>query len=194
MTEVFNKAQYTVHFDSVFSNKKMSSAFKDFLATEHNVEPWNFLQHVLTLESISDSKEKTKKTKEIIKSYVEVNSEFEINISGDIRDGVTNTFKTNENSETWTLEMTPKQLFSNAFSVVVNLLRHDPFKRFVRTPECEIVMKQFKHDSTVVSPAITRDFSYDDEFFTHPFVRDRDVDFFLSLFEDSYDWEVSQKK
>jgi len=191
MTETFNKAEYTVHFDSVFTNKKMSGAFKDFLVTEHNLEPYNFLQEIISLENTTNPKEQMKKVKDIIKQYIETGSKKEINISGDIRNAILETFKTHENSETWTLEMTPKKLFSNAFFVIVNLLKHDPFKRFVRTAECEAVMKQFKHDSTVVSPAITNDFSYDDEFFTHPFFRDRDIDFFLSLFEDSYDWEVS---
>ena len=193
MSESFNKNEYTVHFDSVFTNKKMASGFKDFLASEHNVEPWNFLQDVLTLEGTSNGKDQLKKAKEIIKNYIAVGSKNEINISGDIRSEITENFKTQENSETWTIEMTPKQLFSNAFGVTINLLKHDPFKRFVRTAACEMVMKQFRHDSTVVSPAITRNFSYDDEFFTHPFFRDRDIDFFLSLFEDSYDWEVSKK-
>lgn len=191
MTDRFNRAEYTVHFDSVFTNKRMSSAFRDFLATEHNLEPWKFLQDVVTLEKITNQKEQVKKTKQIIKKYIEVNSEDEINISVDIRNGLTNLFKPQDNSETWILEKTPKELFSDIYYVVVNMLRHDTFKRFVRTSECESVMKQFKHDSTVVSPAITNDFSYDDEFFTHPFFRDRDIDFFLSLFEDSYDWEVS---
>ena len=194
MSEAFNKNEYTVHFDSVFKNKKMGSAFKDFLATEHNIEPWNFLQDVLTVEGTTNSKEKMKKTKEIIKNYIEPGSKDEINISSDIRGALLNTFKEHENSETWTLEITAKELFSDVFIVVVSLLKHDPFKRFVRTAACEAVMKQYKHDSAIVSPAITQNYSYDDKFFTHPYFRDRDVDFFLSLFEDSYEWEVSEKR
>jgi len=192
MTEVFNKAEYTIHFDSVFTNKKMNNAFKDFLATEHNLEPWNFLQDVISLETVTDPKEQLKKSKEISIRYIEEKGKDEINISGDTRNLITDALKKQEKEDSWALEMTPKELFSNAFYIVVNLLRHDTFKRFVRTSECEAVMKQFRNDKTVVSPAITNNFSFNDEFFTHPFFRDRDIDFFLSLFEDSYDWEVIQ--
>eukprot|EP01080_Neovahlkampfia_damariscottae_P004522 gene4522-7900_t len=194
MTQAFDKRQFTVHFDSVFTNKKMGNAFKDFLATEHNLDAWNFLTAVKSLETLTDPKDKVKKTKEIIANFIDVGSKEEINISAELRNGVTNTFRKQEDSEEWSIEATPIEVFSDCYKLVVNLLTHDPFKRFVRTPECEAVMKQFKHDSTVISPLITTRFGFDDDYFTHQHFRDRDIDFFLSLFQDSYNWTMIGSK
>eukprot|EP01080_Neovahlkampfia_damariscottae_P012450 gene12450-6202_t len=194
MTNYFDKTQFTVHFESVFTNKKMGNAFKGFLETEHNLEHWHFLEAVKALESVTSSKEKTKKTKEIVEKYIRVDSKEEINISGDTREFIINEFKKQENNDEWVLDLTPSELFANSYNLVVTVLSHDSFKRFVRTVECEAIMKQCKHDSTVISPLITKNFDFGDEFFTHPHFRDRDFDFFLSLFQDSYNWKLFGSK
>eukprot|EP01080_Neovahlkampfia_damariscottae_P004521 gene4521-7899_t len=193
MTQTFDKTQFTVHFDSVFTNKKMGNAFKDFLATEHNLDAWHFLETIKSLETVTDSKDKVKQSAQIIKNFIEVGSNEEINISAEFRNYVTTTFE-KQKSEEWTLEMTPTELFSDCFKLVVSLLSHDSFKRFVRSSECEAVMKQFRHDSTVISPLITKKFGFDDKYFTTPHFRDRDIDFFLSMFQDSYNWKLIGSK
>eukprot|EP01080_Neovahlkampfia_damariscottae_P006435 gene6435-10443_t len=172
----------------------MGAAFKDFLESEHNLEPWHFLEAVRELEHVTVPKEQAKKTKEIIDKFVKPGSEEEINISAGSRNFITDIYKKQENSEEWILDITPSKLFSDCFKLVVFILSHDSFKRFVRTPECETIMKQCKHDSKVISPLITTKFDFDDEYFTHPHFRDRDIDFFLSLFQDSYNWKLFGSK
>eukprot|EP01080_Neovahlkampfia_damariscottae_P004523 gene4523-7901_t len=195
MSQPFDKTKFTVHFDSVFTNKKMGNAFKDFLATEHNLDAFNFLQAVRTLETVTDTKEKVKLTKDIITNFVEVGSKEEINVSGELRTATLRTYKKQENfHDKWVLEVTPKELLSDCYKLVLNILSHDSFKRFVRTAECEAVMKLYKHDSTVISPLLTTLFGYDDEYFKHQHFRDRDIDFFLSLFQDSYNWKLIGSK
>eukprot|EP01080_Neovahlkampfia_damariscottae_P004520 gene4520-7898_t len=173
----------------------MGGAFKDFLATEHNLDAWNFLQAIKTLETVTDEKDKIKKTRHIMSNFIEPNSKEEINISGELRNHVLAAFKKQEeNAKEWVLEVSPTELFSECFKLIVSLLTHDPFKRFVRTTECENVMKQYQRDSTVISPVITQTFGFDDSYFTNPHFRDLDIDFFLSLFKDSYHWELIGSK
>ena len=121
----------------------MTNAFKEFLISEHNLEPWNFLQSVLSLETLTDVKEKIKKSTEIFNKFIEVGSKEEINISGDTREKLIKTFETQkEKEDIWILKETPKELFNDAFQLVANILRLDTFKRFVRTTKCEEIIKQ----------------------------------------------------
>eukprot|EP01080_Neovahlkampfia_damariscottae_P011272 gene11272-4085_t len=173
----------------------MSSAFKKFLVTEHSSESIDFLTAVKNLETVKEEKQKVKKCSEIMETFIFLGGKQELNISGELRGKALKNYEAQKDEgDKWVLEITPEQLFSECFKVVSGVLKHDSFKRFVRTAECEKIMTQFKHDSSVVSPAITYDYSYQNEYFTHPFIDDKDFDFFKHLHEDNYNWKLVGSK
>jgi hypothetical protein len=93
-------------------------------------------------------------------------------------------------SDKWILEEKPNELLQECFYVISSILRHDPFKRFIRTEECEKIMKQFQNDSSVISPAIIKNLDYQISDFKNPYIDDKDIDFFKNLMEDGYNWKV----
>eukprot|EP01080_Neovahlkampfia_damariscottae_P011257 gene11257-4076_t len=173
----------------------MSTCFYNFLKTEHSSEAFDFLLEVKKLETLKDEKLQAPKASEIIVTFVEVDSQKELNLSGELRNKTLKLFEKQQNVyDKWVLDITPIQVFAECFKLVAGVLRHDSFKRFVRTPQCEKVMMQFKNDSSVISPALTNIYSYQNEYFTHPHIDDSDFDFFKSLLEDNYNWKLIGSK
>jgi hypothetical protein len=191
MENKFDKTKFVVNFDSVLTNKKMGAAFYKFLQTEHNSEGYEFIADVKLLESSKDEKQQIEKSKQIFNSYIIINSDKEINISGELRDKTISAFqKQVDSTDKWILDQNPFEIFHECFIVVSNILRHDPFKRFIRTDECEKLMKVYQNDFSVISPFITNKFSFQISDFKHPYIHDKDFDFFKALAEDDYNWKV----
>jgi hypothetical protein len=191
MEDKFDKTKFVVNFDSVITNKKMGAAFYKFLQTEHNSEGYDFMLEIKNLENLKDVKQLVEKTKQIFNNYVFPNSSKEINISGELRSKTISKFeKQTKVSDKWILEEKPNELLQECFYVISSILRHDPFKRFIRTEECEKIMKQFQNDSSVISPAIIKNLNYQISDFKNPYIDDKDIDFFKNLMEDGYNWKV----
>jgi hypothetical protein len=191
MEDKFDKTKFAVNFESVVTNKKMGAAFYKFLKSEHNAEGYDFMMEFKNLETLKDVKQLIEKTKHIFTSYVLPNSSKEINISGELRSKTISNFeKQTEVSDKWILEVKPKELLQECFHVIASVLRHDPFKRFIRTEECEKIMKQFQNDSSVVTPIIAKNYAYQVNDFKNPYIDDKDFDFFKALMEDGYNWKV----
>jgi hypothetical protein len=189
--EKFDKTKFTVNFDSIFSNKKMGSTFYKFLQSEHNSEAYDFLMDVFNLETAKEEKHQIEKAKHIFITYINEGSTKEINISGELRAKTISTFKEQTKvNDKWILEMKATDLFLECFQVMSSVLRHDPFKRFIRTDECENVMKQFQNDTTVIFPSIRNTYSYEVSDFRNRYIDDKDFDFFKALMEDGYNWHV----
>eukprot|EP01080_Neovahlkampfia_damariscottae_P005851 gene5851-9674_t len=173
----------------------MGLAFRTYLETEHSSESFDFLTSVKSLETMKDEKQLVKQCLEIIQTFIVVDCKHELNISSELREKTLKNFeKQKEINDKWVLDMSPVEVFSECFRVIAGVLRHDSFKRFVRTEECEKIMIQFKHDSSVISPAITNLFSYKNDYFTHPHIDDKDFDFFKLLLEDNYNWKLVGSK
>eukprot|EP01080_Neovahlkampfia_damariscottae_P011535 gene11535-4788_t len=173
----------------------MSAAFYAFLQKEHSFESFDFLLEVKKLETMKEEKQIISKASEIIDTFVKVQSQKELNLSGELRDKTLKNYeKQKDVSDRWILDITPSKVFFESFQLVAGVLRHDPFKRFVRTDECEKVMIQYKNDSTVISPALTNIYSYSNDYFTHPHIDDKDFDYFKTLLEDNYNWKLIGSK
>jgi hypothetical protein len=195
MENKFDKTKFVVCFDSVLTNKKMGNAFYKFLLSEHNSESYDFLMDVQNLETLKEDKQQIEKAKLIFSTYININSEKELNISGEIREKTIHSFREqHSNSNKWILEKSPKELFYECFHIISNVLRHDPFKRFIRTDECEKIMKIYQNHNSVISPVIAINFMYQMSDFKHPYIEDKDFDFFKALMEDGYNWEVKKNK
>jgi hypothetical protein len=145
METKFDKTKYVVIFESVLTNKKMGAAFYKFLQSELNSEGYDFMVEIKNLETLKDEKQQILKSKQIFETFLTSNSSKEINISGELRDKTLSNFeKQTSVSDKWILEQTPAELFQECFQVISNVLRHDPFKRFIRTEECEKIMKAYQ--------------------------------------------------
>jgi hypothetical protein len=191
MENKFDKTKFVVNFDSVLTNKKMGAAFYKFLKSELNSEGYDFMVEVKILESIKDEKQQIEKSKHIFSTFLTTKTPKEINISGELRERTISNFqKQLEAQDKWILEQTPSEIFQECFQVMANVLRHDPFKRFIRTDECEKIMKIYQNNSSVVSPVIANHFCYKISDFKHPYIDDKDFDFFKALMEDGYNWKV----
>ena len=128
---------------------------------------------------------------EIIENFLLPNSPCQINLSSKSTENLLEEYEKQKNEkEKWLYSFEPQELFSSIFRIVSSEIYHDPWKRFVRTKESEEIMKKYKHDSKIVSPFLTKVFSYNDEYFHHPFIFDRDFEFAEYLFKDNFQWEL----
>eukprot|EP01080_Neovahlkampfia_damariscottae_P003987 gene3987-7243_t len=187
----FDKTKIIIHFTAVFTNKKVGEAFQKFLETEQNTDPLNFLFALQKLKEVEKDSEKIKKVKEIIDNYVVHNSPKEVNVSDTTKSYVLENFKQQEKeTEKWVLETSPEELFSEIFYSVYEELRQDSFHRFVRTKLCDTAIKNYRNDSTVVSPYVTKKFDYKDSSFTTGVVTDNDIEFAKLLCDDSFTWDL----
>jgi hypothetical protein len=190
MENNFDKTKFVVNFDSVLTNKKMGKAFYKFLQSELNSESFDFLMEVKNLETTKDEKQQIEQSKSILTTYFVPNTKI-INISGELREKTLSKFgKQISISDKWVLEKKPEEIFEECFHVIKNILQHDPFKRFIRTEECEKIMKIYKNHFSVLSPRINKTFVYKMADFKNPYIDDRDFDFFKALMEDDYNWKV----
>jgi hypothetical protein len=130
----------------------------------------------------------------IVEKYILEDSKNELNISAKLRTQVLFFYETqNLNLEEWQLE-DPKEIFFEIVKSIKNQLAHDPFHRFVRTKKCLKFIEQFMSDSELVYPISIIPFNYKDEYFSHPFVYERDFSFFKMLAEDNPLWQLISSK
>jgi hypothetical protein len=80
--EKFDKMNLMIHFESSFTNKSVGEAFFNFLKTEFNEEPWNFITDVNSIKKQKNKKEKILLIQKIIEKYIKDDSVSEINVSG----------------------------------------------------------------------------------------------------------------
>jgi hypothetical protein len=185
----------TIHFDSIFKNNIVGESFHEFLKTEFNEEPWNFLKQVEAYKKIQKLEHKIVKIEEILTEYINPYAEHEINISGKSKIKLISNFEKQRNfQDSWVLEGNENEFFKEITNIVCAELYHDPWKRYLRSEEGEKIVQKFKKDSSICSPLLTDTFHYKDDYFTNPWIEDRDFNFCKILFEDAAHWEVNNNK
>jgi hypothetical protein len=186
----FSLENYELLFSSVFTNETVKTAFKNFLKSEFNLEPFLFILEVEELESIAPEKQ-LQKSISILKKYIQDEAEFQINISFDKKKEILKLYEIQQTKEIWILEETPKETFDQITKIIKQELNYDPFKRFVRTKICSELMEKFYKETSIVAPKILKSFEYNMDSFKDPFIEDLDFEFALSLMADNYSWDVS---
>jgi hypothetical protein len=187
----FDKSIYVLHFNSAFVEKDIGQEFHSFLKSEMNEEPWLFLMELKELQKSTVIDEFLSFSKKIIDHHILDKSKYEINLHGNTKTCVLDFFDflSLENQE-FDLKEAFDELFGSVEKIIRQELYHEPWKRFLRTKGCENLIKKYHIDSSVCSPQITEQFSYDDDYFRHPFIFDRDFDFAELLFRDTFQWEL----
>jgi hypothetical protein len=186
----FSLENYELLFSSVFTNETVKSAFKNFLQSEFNLEPFLFILEVEELDTIPTEKQ-LQHCISILKKYIQDGAEFQINISFDKKKEILTLYQEQQNKEIWILELKPKETFDQIAKIIKQELNYDPFKRFVRTKICSELVEKFQKETSVVAPKILKSFEYNMESFKNPFIEDLDFEFALSLMSDNYSWDVS---
>ena len=197
-TQSFDVKNFIVHFDSVFTKPDVSKEFQNFLKSEFNEEPWLFMMEVKKQNSEEIQKDKKiliETTLKIIEEFLLDGSTKEINISGRSKKSIVETYELYKTKETeeWLFDEPSDKIFESIFKIVKSEMYHDPWRRFLRTKPCELLMIKYQQDSTVCSPQIIENFMFNDEYFHHPYLFISDFKFAASLFEDNFHWEVRKK-
>eukprot|EP01080_Neovahlkampfia_damariscottae_P010953 gene10953-3661_t len=187
--EKFDKKNYMIHFESIFINKIVHGSFRDFLKTEYNQQPLDFLMEIEKYKKLTKEKEQIKKIHEIVSIYLNEESKEEINISGKLKLELLDQYKPqiDEHEE---FKMNPKDFFTHVQKVVQEELYFDSWKRFVRSNFCDGIVYKFHDNSAICSPQMINQFSYPDDYYSHPFIFDADIEFAKLLIKDNFHWEL----
>jgi hypothetical protein len=176
------KEDFVIHFESSLTHRSVGNAFQDFLKTEFNQEPWEFIKEVQKLKEVKEKTQIYKKIESIYQTFIQVKSEKELNLSSVTRKKL----ESLKESESMNIDF-----FDEIVGSVLAQLKHDSWKRFYRSKYCDQIIYQHYEDNTICSPITTLQYFYEKEYFEHCDISDHDFDFGLTLMEDNYNWEVN---
>eukprot|EP01080_Neovahlkampfia_damariscottae_P010177 gene10177-2597_t len=184
--------ELVVHFEALFVKQDLGQAFRKFLKTEFNEEPWLFLHESKKLSGIKEPKPLIETTLKIVEEYILPDAPKEINVSGKSKMLVIKGYKRyfGKVVEEWLFEECPELLFLKIETIVTNEMYHDPWRRFLRTQQATKLIQKYRQDSLVCSPRISVDFNYTDDYFTHIYSFYSDFKFGACLFEDDFHWQL----
>jgi hypothetical protein len=186
-----DKEKFIVNFKAIYTCSLLNTNFSNFLASEFNVEPLNFLWDVKKIETMQNIAEIIVHIQKILDTYIVHNSPCEINISGKSKIDILELFSSQTSTTQWTLSKSPNELFVPLVKIVHAEMYHDSWKRFVRSPLVDEIIMKFHDDPTVCQLQISQNFPYDDEYFTHHDIEDRDFDYSKGILNDNSSWEVT---
>ena len=111
-------------FDHYMEHPQALQVFKEYLVTELALENLLFMQQIREYQSANDPKKAGNIIKEVQASFINANSEYEINITSGTRKRLLEKVKTGS---------IDKDLFDEAAKEVVQMLKSDVFPRFVKS-------------------------------------------------------------
>jgi hypothetical protein len=143
---------YTVKYESIFENESMKEIFKNFLETEHNLEPYLFLEEVECLGHIEEKDLYLLGLIEIIHKYILDGSDNEINISNETKAPILEKLKIIKEikmEDVDKLEFKIDTILQKAVESTRGELYMDSFSRFINTTECKEFVLQSMPDDTI---------------------------------------------
>jgi hypothetical protein len=177
-----------LQFHSIFMEKEIEKDYLNFLKQEQKENQLQFLLEAFKLKNL-------KETKEIITQTLKIVEEFllneELNVSQKSTSFILEQYQLQKsNSEEWIIDSFPNEFFNRIEDIVTGELYYDSWKRFLRTKTCQLLTKKFQNNSNLCTRQISEHFSYQDDYFKHPFIFDQDFQFADLLFKDSFHWQV----
>jgi hypothetical protein len=140
------------------------------------------IRELLTeLKKIQEEGDKeNSKIEKLVDLYVKDGSKKEINISYETKKKCLES-----------LERRPSvSAFDEIQHVLVNEMKYDSFKRFVRSKDIVGVIEKYKLNPEVCTPILATKFSYKNEDFVKQRVLEEDLKFMDILYKDSPTWEL----
>jgi hypothetical protein len=168
-------------FEAIFKYKEIGESFHAFLKGDRSDEGWSYIVAVSKLKGLeNDKKAFETKVKDIMKNFLESNSSKSVNISAEVR-------------KACLVALSKDMSLAPLITVkkhIVTEMKHDSFKRYLRSKECAIIMNKYHSHTDIVVPAITDKFTYNDKDFCNPEITEMDLSFMDHLLKDSPDWEL----
>lgn len=188
---------YVLSFEGVWKHKELCELFYKFLKKEFATESYDFIQDVEKLPEIEDQELLVAETHRIITTFLMEDSKREVNLPSNLRKKVLDLYsssKQEENKKEWIIEQKPESFFKECKLSLLSTLKHDSFKRFIRTSEFTQVIQKYLGNTDLMVPKISTQFHYVDKDFKDALVTDRDFDFINMLLKDSFEWEIIGSK
>lgn len=190
-------SNYVMSFEGIIESKEYRELFYTFLKKEYATESFDFIQEVDKISSLKDETLIILAVQNIINTYLNEDGKKEVNLPSAQRKKVLDLYKNSgqeKSTQKWILEVEPKDFFIECKNSLLSTLKHDSFKRFIRTPEfLQGIQKQIGNQDLMV-PKISTKFYYDDEDFKKQVVTDKDFEFINMLLQDSFAWEIIGSK
>jgi tetratricopeptide (TPR) repeat protein len=133
---IYDSSKYRLKYHTIYENKEIENAFYEFLKTEFNTMPLDFLRDFDKFEQKKTGAEKSAHLKYICETYINVNSEKELNLSGKDRKVVLKEIQESgqlDNPEEWVIEKSPQDLLFIIKERMFGELGNDSFGRFILT-------------------------------------------------------------
>eukprot|EP01080_Neovahlkampfia_damariscottae_P012052 gene12052-5548_t len=187
----FDISNFVIKPTSIFEFSEMGEAMFEHLKKEFNSEPWEFIKLVDDLTN-ETTKENIEKVFEIVDEFIDPKGEKSLNLSAPTRNDFLDKFQIQRKYETktWAMDKSIDVVFVKIREIIAQELMLDVFPRFSRTQACIDIVKQYRNNKKLVSPALTLRFTIPDEFFFNPIITDQDLEFFRKAAEDSFDYEL----
>jgi hypothetical protein len=190
---------YVFNMEHVFTDTGMKKLFTEFLKSEYNYEPYEFLLEVKKLESLTSEAERVKQALYIYKNFIGETCSKQVNLCSIIVKELSSHFEESQqsmNENEWKISLSYKELFKHAAKAIEFQLLRDSFVRFVRSDKWVryVEKKGSEYLNKVAVLKMAHKLSYRDEDFVEYIVEDKDIDFFKELEKDSLNWKLIGSK
>jgi hypothetical protein len=179
---------------------ELNQFLNEYVCKELNMEnyfPLEFLTKIHQLEGISTLKEKEDLSKEIIKKFIQKDSEFGISISKETREEIFENFKqlttgvSSDGKKLSSLNLSDfHSIFSDAKDSQLKEIIRDVFPRLIRTKKFTILISNYLTDPNILISKTSTLYPYNDQDFKKQFISEKDIKFMKHLSEDDLHWEL----
>jgi hypothetical protein len=196
--EEYQKENFFLRFESIFISKEIENEFKCFI--EKQDSETNKLHFLKQVNQLQNPTKEQRKEEEILQTLIEdfllKDSKFELPVSKRTSIVVLEMYETflleksekKKKKDDWIQNM--RKIVSDVERTIKEELKHHSWRSFMRTKECEKLMKLNYRNSLICSPQVTQNFSFFDEYFLHPFIFEQDFHFADLMFKDNFKWNL----
>eukprot|EP01080_Neovahlkampfia_damariscottae_P002770 gene2770-4178_t len=138
MTSDVKPTQY--NFEKCFENSKIYEVFSKYLETSFNLELLNYIEQISDFNLLFSQTLKKQRAKTIIERFINIDSEEEINIEGDVKKRTLEKYRLAMDEKT-TFDF---DIFYESFRIVYNDLRFDAWTKFIFTQEFHDVTEEIR--------------------------------------------------
>jgi hypothetical protein len=180
-TKNLNLTNYKVIYSSVFEHKMMKESFQDFLETEANTFPFEYLLEYKVLNKTNNN-HSSNAYKNLYNLYLKFNAEKELNISGILSKKLIEL--------NWENISEVKELFEEVTKKIDVELYLDNFSRFTSSEGCRKVVLSNLNNKSIVMLKPVFDHQFKNEDFKIPYVTEKDLTFLKILSESTLNWDI----
>eukprot|EP01080_Neovahlkampfia_damariscottae_P000026 gene26-4277_t len=141
---------YELNFDSIFTKSEIKEAFRAYLRSEFNPEPFEFLLYVKAIPQ-DKSKETVSLFFKIIDTFIKSGSEQELNLLNALKVKFFEEISKQKVGEKWVLNRLPYEYLTMISRAVLDDLYYDSFSRFKKSDLCYDAVLGYAKDENVIT-------------------------------------------